>query len=103
MISELEPDRAPLPDWVLRLFPKPCRPRKRHLCRVCGKWILAGEECARWTGVERGEGWWTCHTHPECYVVTRKWDDGDWECMFPGDAERPAVRMYWPKDGKGTV
>ena len=51
----------------------------------------------RWTGVEPGEGWWTVHFHPECYAITQKWDDGDWECMLPGDYDRPAVRMYWPK------
>ena len=101
MISELEPDRAPLPDWVLRLFPKPCRPRKTHRCRICDGRIVAGEECARWSGVDRSEGWWTSHAHPECYAMTQKWDQFDWESSF--DTERPTVRMYWPKDGKGTV
>jgi hypothetical protein len=100
MIAALEPDRAPLPDWVLQLHPKPCRPRKRHACRVCGTGVLPGEECVRWVGVASGEGWWTCHAHPECYALTDDWDHDDWEFT---DAERPAVRMYWPKHGKVTA
>jgi hypothetical protein len=92
--------RAPLPDWALLRFPRPCRPRKRHECRLCGTWVLPGEDCVRWTDLERGDGWWTCHMHPECYVATKEWDDGDWEFISPGDEDRPAVRMYWPKTGK---
>lgn len=83
MSAALKRERAPLPDWVLKRHPNPCRPRKRHECRICGQWIYPGEECVRWTGVERGEGWWTAHVHPECYVITR-----------------PGVQLYWPKVGK---
>jgi hypothetical protein len=97
MTSELEPERAPLPDWVLKEHPKPCRPRKRHLCRVCDEWVLPGEECVRWSGVTNGEGWWTCHAHPECYVETEDWDY-EWDEQ-PG-WDRPAVRMHWPKAGE---
>lgn len=97
MIAELEPERTPLPDWVLQLHPKPCRPRKRHACRVCDEWVLPREACVRWSGVTEGVGWWTCHAHPECYVETEDWDY-EWD-EHPG-WERPAVRMYWPKAGK---
>lgn len=65
------------------------------MCRICGKWIQKGEPCERWTGVEQGEGWWTCHAHPECldYTVVHKWDDGDWECAYwETEMERPAEK-----------
>ena len=71
---------------------KLCIPRKRHECRVCGTFIQKGEPCERWTGVEQGEGWWTCHAHPECLdlTVTEKWDEGDWEnSSWEWDTERP--------------
>jgi hypothetical protein len=74
---------------------KLCVPRKRHVCRVCGQWIPKGEPCERFAGVEQGEGWWTCHAHPECLdlTVTQKWDEGDWECAYwETETERPAER-----------
>lgn len=76
---------------VTELFPKLCKPRKRHYCRLCGTTIAIGEPCCRWSNVESGEGYQTSHTHPECYqyTVDHKWDDGDWECCFPVDIERP--------------
>lgn len=74
-----------------RLFPKLCNPRKRHVCRLCGKFIQIAEPCCRWVTFEDGPA--THHTHPECYKLTlkQKWDDGDWECISPGDIERPII------------
>lgn len=90
-------------DWFFRMFPRPCRPRKRHLCRLCGGWIEAAELCCRWSGFQRGEGPFTSRAHAECYAATRRWDEGDWECCLPGDLERPTKRMEWPsvEDGRG--
>lgn len=87
---------VPCSDYVLRHFPKPCTPRKGHQCRICGSHIHKAEKCCRWACVEPGEGYMTSHAHPECYDVTKGWDDGDWESSFPGDMERPKKRMYWP-------
>lgn len=80
-----------------RLHPliKLCVPRKRHVCRVCGKFIHKGEPCERWSGVEPGDGWWTCHAHPECLdqTVRDKWDDGDWEtASWENEMERPVEK-----------
>jgi hypothetical protein len=61
------------------------------MCRLCGETIAPDEGRIRWSGVERGEGYWTSHAHPECMEVTRKWDHGDWECHSPGDMDRPNV------------
>ncbi len=85
---------APRSGYVLAHFSKPCIPRKRHECRVCGLWIAAGEHCCRWTGVTPSEGWWTCHAHPECYALTEDWDCVDWE--MPPSGEHPGIRMVWP-------
>lgn len=82
-------------EYVLRLFPKPCLPRKRHRCRICGRFIEVREPCCRWTGFY--EGPFTSHAHPECYDSTKDWDDGDWEGHAPGDDDRPATRMIWPQ------
>ena len=74
-----------------RHFPKLSVPRKPQSCRLCGTRIDAGEQCCRWSTVERGEGYQTSHAHPECfqYTLDAKWDAGDWECMAPGDISRP--------------
>ncbi len=82
--------------FVLAHFPKPSHPRKQHECRVCGQLILEKEPCCIWSGLTPGEGWWTCHTHPECFEVTKDWEHDDWELMAPGDEPRPAARMRWP-------
>lgn len=76
---------------LLRHFPKPCRPRKTHRCRLCAGKIEVGEQCCKWEYLEPGEGYGTSHAHPECYQVTLdgKWDEGDWECASPGDVSRP--------------
>jgi len=88
--------QVPCSAFVLSLFPKPCHPRKRHRCRLCGEWIEVKEECCRWSGFDGGDGPWTSHAHPECYDSMEGEDDGTWESLMPGDCERPAVRMYWP-------
>lgn len=87
----------PVSEYVLRHFPKPCRPRKRHECRICGNFIWPKEPCCRWTGIESGEGWWTAYAHPECFNITQKWDSGDWECFSPEGDEKPTPRMAWPE------
>lgn len=70
---------------------KLCVPRKRHVCRVCGTWIQKGEPCERWSGVEQGEGWQTCHAHPECLdKAHRTWHPDDWEER--GEDERPTEK-----------
>lgn len=78
---------------LARLFPKLCKPRKRHMCRLCGKFIQIAEPCCSWSNLEEGEGWSTSYAHPECYQETldSKWDDMDWECSAPGDLERPSL------------
>ena len=73
-----------------RLVRPLCRPRKRHLCRLCDEWVEAGEPCERWTGFHDGAPF-TSHAHPECYAMTAKWDSGDWECCAPGDVTRPKM------------
>ena len=70
---------------------KLCRPRKRQRCRLCDGWIEIGEQCNRWSGLDPGEGYFTCHTHPECLALTEGWDWGDWECCMPGDIVRPKL------------
>lgn len=69
-------------------------PKKPHLCRLCGTIIPKGEKCEYWANVEPGEGWCSSYAHPECYeyTVINKWDHGDWECMSPGDIERPQIK-----------
>lgn len=76
---------------LLALFPKLCRPRKKHRCRLCAGSIEVGEPCCRWDWLVPGQGHGTSHAHPECYQVTLdgKWDEGDWECEQPGDIARP--------------
>ena len=75
-------------------FPKPCKPRKAHHCRLCGGKIEVGEPCCKWEYLEPGDGHSTSHAHQECYQYTidAKWGDGDWECMAPGDISRPNAR-----------
>jgi hypothetical protein len=84
----------PLTPELRRHFPKPCKPRKAHHCRLCAGKIEVGELCCKWEYLEPGEGYGTSHAHPECYQVTLdgKWDDGDWECASPGDVSRPNVK-----------
>lgn len=79
---------------LLAHFPKLCRPRKKHQCRLCAGDINVGEPCCRWSGLVPGEGYSTSHAHPECYQVTLdgKWDAGDWECAQPGDITRPTSK-----------
>jgi hypothetical protein len=88
--------QVPCSAFVLSHFPKPSSPRKKHQCRICGQVIAVKEPCCIWSGVTPGEGFWTCHTHPECFDLTKDWDDSDWELMAPGDEPRLNVRMYWP-------
>jgi hypothetical protein len=92
---------TPCSAFVLRLFPKPCIPRKRHSCRICGQWIAPKEPCCRWSGFDDGP--WTSHAHPECYDSMEGEDHGTWESMMPGDGERPTVRMYWPNSQRSDA
>ncbi len=92
---------TPCSDFILSLFPKPCRPRKHHWCGLCGGKIEPLEDCCRWSGFGI-DGPVTSHAHPECYDATRDWDDGDWEVTMQGDLERPEMRMSWPK-GAGNL
>jgi hypothetical protein len=85
---------VPCSAFVLRLFPKPCIPRKRHLCRLCGTWIEAREPCCKWSGFDDPP--WTSYAHPECYDEMKAENEQVWESLLPGDIERPSVRMYWP-------
>lgn len=87
---------SPCSAFVLRAFPKPCHPRKKHQCVICGTRIEIKEPCCSWSGLDQGEGYRTAYAHPECYAMSEKWDDMDWECRFPGDDPRPETRMYWP-------
>lgn len=64
---------------------------KSHQCRVCGDHIEKGETCHIYHGVEDGEGFYTSYFHPECWDLTRDWDDVDWETMKPGDISRNEV------------
>jgi len=97
MSTETETDDAwlgiRLTPELRRYFPKPCKPRKAHHCRLCAGEIKIGELCCRWGYLEPGEGYGTSHAHPECYQVTldSKWDDGDWECASPGDVYCPTI------------
>ena len=79
-------------------FPKLCKPRKRHRCRLCWQIIEINEPCCRWSGIEPGEGYRTEHAHPECYQDTldQNWDEMDWECCMPGDLERPTIKATHP-------
>lgn len=42
----------PLSPELQRLFPKLCKPRKRHRCRLCGGWIEIKERCCRWNWLD---------------------------------------------------
>lgn len=95
--------RFELCDWdaELRLyFPKFTRPRKTHLCRLCGMTIKQGDECARWAGPTPDAGYHTSHAHPECFRVTliEGWNDGDWERFDQGEMERPVPMKPDPLD-----
>lgn len=68
---------------------KTIKARRPHRCRVCDQRIAVGETCDTWTGLEPGTGWWTVWVHPECHEICKEWDDMDWECLFPGDTDRP--------------
>lgn len=92
------PDSATCSDFVLSVFPRPCIPRNKHRCHLCWQTIDAGEACCRSTGLEPGAGYWTAHMHPECFDLTRRWDEGDWESHMLGDVERPGVRMVWSQN-----
>ena len=85
----------PCSPFILRTFPKPCKPRKPHNCRLCGEVIAIKEECCRWSGF--CDGPFTSHAHPECYDATERWgcDGMEWEGLSSGDCERPPVRMFW--------
>lgn len=96
-ISPTELAAVPCSAFVLRQFPKPCKPRKRHHCIICGTRIEIAEECCRWSGLDPGEGYATCHAHPECYAITEKWDEMDWE-YHSEEGPRETPRMYWPNE-----
>lgn len=81
--------------YVLDCFPKPCGQRKAHRCCICGNTIMLEEQCCRWSGVDHGAGYVTSHAHPECFNLTKGWDEMDWENYSPGDLPRPEVRMKW--------
>lgn len=76
---------------LAQLFPKLCKPRKRHRCRLCYGIIEVKEPCCRWSTLDEGEGYATSHAHPECYQVTldEDWSYDTWECSMPGDINRP--------------
>lgn len=65
--------------------------RKRHICRVCGTGIDAGERCHAYRGVESGEGFYSLHFHAECWDYSRDWDACDWESHSPGNVSRDEV------------
>jgi hypothetical protein len=90
----------PVSEKLQSYFPRPCKPSKFHKCRLCGSLIERKTECCQWSNVESGEGWGTWYTHPECYQATldQKWDEGDWECMSPGDMRRPTKDLDLPKN-----
>jgi hypothetical protein len=88
---------TPCSAFVLRQFPNPCKPRKRHHCIICGERIEIAEDCCRWSGLDPSKGYATCHAHPECYATTEKWDDMDWECHSE-EGPRATPRMYWPNE-----
>jgi hypothetical protein len=88
---------VPCSAFVLRQFPKPCKPRKRHRCIICRERIEIMEDCCRWSSLDPGEGYATCHAHPECYATTEKWDDMDWECHSE-EGPRETPLMYWPNE-----
>ncbi len=69
--------------------------RKPHECRLCGELIHAGERCHRWSGFHENKPF-TSHAHPECYALTARWDDMDWECCLPGDVARPKLGASAP-------
>ena len=75
--------------------------RKRHLCRVCGEVIAAGEECHIYRGVEDGEGFYTIYFHDECWVGSRDWDEMDWEEMWSGEVPREEMRKAAKAESKG--
>ena len=79
------------PAELRKAFPNLCQPKKPHHCRICDEIIKVAEPCCRWTGLMEGEGYFTAHAHPECYNYALKWDEGDWECMQPGDVSRKDI------------
>lgn len=74
-----------------RLFPKLCKPRKVHHCRLCGGSIGIAELCCSWSSLEPGEGYSQSYAHPECYdlTISEDWDSDVWESCTPGDISRP--------------
>lgn len=62
--------------------------RKRHYCEVCGQDILIGETHVARSGAYDGKPR-TVRMHFECEELSSRWDQQDWECHSPGDAERP--------------
>ena len=68
------------------------KPRKRHICRVCGEFIEVGEQCHIYKGVEEGEGFYTLYFHNECWDYSRDWDENDWDTCGPGSISREEIR-----------
>jgi hypothetical protein len=70
---------------------------KPHHCWYCGQSIAVGEKHVYRTGVNTGD-FWTMRAHPECdEYADKNWDEGDYECHFQGDMERPP-RKEQPED-----
>lgn len=76
--------------------------RKRHLCSVCRRSILPGEDYWRQTGLNRSEAW-TLKTCAHCErVVGVHWEDSDWdiECFlerleYAHPSVHAAMRAGW--------
>ena len=53
--------------------------RKDYCCSLCALTIPKGTVHVKRVGISEGE-WVNMRMHPDCEVLTRDWDEMDWEC-----------------------
>ena len=65
--------------------------RKLYYCDICGENIEPGEVHVARRGVSDGRVV-TSRMHLDCEMLSKRWDQMEWECHFPGDCTRQDVR-----------
>lgn len=72
------------------------RSRKKRVCHLCGQFIPVGCVYLRRRGVWESK-FVSQPMHIECEVISREWDEMDWESHMIGDGD-------WPeRDENGNV
>ena len=65
--------------------------RKLYYCDICGEEIQPGEVHVARRGAGEGRVV-TSRMHLDCEMLSKRWDQMEWECHLPGDCTRQDVR-----------